>query len=80
MTIITRAPQPTIAGQRAYLLDSGYTLGRGNDIDAAICRESRCDRCRHAGLSYEPWRRTRLTDMSYVALAICPRCEHWEEF
>jgi ribosomal protein L40E len=45
-------------------------------IDAEVCARSKCRKCGHHGMRYEPWSRPG----SYLALAVCPRCGHQEEF
>jgi hypothetical protein len=58
----------------------GYTPGAPSqdaaDIDGSVCAESTCTECGHVGLLYRPFRKPG----SYRAFAICPECDHAEEF
>ena len=63
-----------------YFSDSAYKPQppnhRAADIDREVCANSRCRKCGHHGLNYEPWSRPG----SYIAFAVCPNCGHQEEF
>ena len=50
----------------------------GRNIDAAVCRTTRCDRCGQRGLTYTPF--FRAAPRSYRAFAVCPGCGHTVEF
>jgi hypothetical protein len=44
-------------------------------IDRAVCRRSRCGKCRGRGLHWRPWHR----GSSYRIAAVCPVCGISEE-
>ena len=62
------------------LFDRSYKPGaptqQAADIDSLVCANSKCRKCHHKGMRYEPWNRQD----SYVAIAVCPSCGYREEF
>ena len=58
--------------------DWGICPGAAARIDADACKSSRCSKCGHKGLDYDPF--VDREDKKYVAFAVCPSCGHREEF
>lgn len=47
-------------------------------IDREVAMHSPCDCCGHAGLRFFPWHHSERPN--YVAVAVCPQCDHAVEF
>lgn len=78
---------------RAELIDAGYQHGHGRrlrslgpshttltgpTIDQEVAAAATCAHCGHVGLWCEHWHNT--AEHSLIALAVCPRCQHADEF
>lgn len=48
------------------------------EIDGAVCAQSECTNCGHAGMRYVPY--VQDEGSSYVAYAVCPLCGEAREF
>jgi hypothetical protein len=53
--------------------------GIGYSIDMGVCARATCEGCGHQGMAHRTFVASERSH-SHRGFAVCPMCDHWEEF